>query len=108
MATIVYKAIGGLASNQYQLFCMEVEFSTGDKYTTNGVVIPFKGFTPTMVVGIENVSGVHAFEPVFDLANKKLKLFADDGTSGVPAEVANNTDISSAGKFHLTFFGQLP
>lgn len=107
MATISYKAVGGLASNQYQMYCMEVEFSTGDKYTTNGIAIPFKSFVPQMVVGIENVGGVHAFEPVFDLANKKLKLFADDGTSGVPAEVANNADISSAGKFHLTFFGLL-
>lgn len=106
MATISYKAVGGLASNQYQLYCMEVAFTTSDNYTTGGIPIPFKGFVPTMVVGIEEVTGVHAYEPVFDLANKKLKLFVDDSTSGVPAEESAGA-LSTACTFHLTFFGLL-
>lgn len=106
MATVSYKAIGGLASNQYQMYCMSVAFTTSDSYTTGGIAIPFKSFVPQMVVGVEEVTGVHTYEPVFDLANKKLKLFSDDGTSGVPAEVANNASLSAC-TFHLTFFGLL-
>lgn len=106
MATISYKAVGGLASNQYQLFCMEVDFTTSDTYATGGVAIPFKGFTPTMVVGVECVDGQNALEPAFDLANKKLKFYLDDSTSGVPAELDAGT-FPSAVKIHLTFFGQL-
>ena len=100
--SITYKAIGGLASNQYQTYCIEV---TIDTYATNGVAIPFKGFNPTMVVGVENVDGTNKYEPAFDLANKKLKLFTDDTTSGVPAEVSAGSITST--KFHLTFFGEL-
>lgn len=100
--TINYKAIGGLASNQYQTYCVEV---TVDTYATNGVAIPFVKFNPTMVVGVENVDGTNTYEPAFDLANKKLKLFTDDGTSGVPAEVSAGAITST--KFHLTFFGEI-
>lgn len=100
--SITYKAIGGLASNQYQLYCIECSIDT---YATNGVAIPFKNFVPTMVVGIEQVDGQNTYEPAFDLANKKLKLFTDDSTSGVPAEVSAGSITES--KFHLTFFGLL-
>ena len=100
--SITYKAIGGLASNQYQLYCVEV---TIDTYATNGVAIPFNRFVPTMVVGAEAVDGSNTYEPAFDLANKKLKLFEDDGTSGVPAEVSAGTITST--KFHLTFLGEI-
>lgn len=93
--SISYKAIGGLTSNQYQPMCIEVSVDT---YATGGVAIPFKGFEPSMVIGAEAVDG-KAVTPVFDLANKKLKLF--NGT----------TELSSgsvtAGKYHLTFFGQI-
>lgn len=92
---ISYKAIGGLASNQYQTYCIEC---TIDTYASNGVAIPFKSFEPTMVIGIENVSGT-AVTGVFDLANKKLKLFS--GTTEVSAGTV--TEV----KFHLTFFGLL-
>jgi hypothetical protein len=93
--SITYKAIGGLASNQYQTYCIEVAIDT---YASNGVAIPFKSFEPTMVVGIENVSGT-AVTGVFDLANGKLKLFS--GTTEVSAGTI--TEV----KFHLTFFGLL-
>lgn len=71
--SISYKAIGGLSSNQYQTYCIEV---TIDTYATGGVAIPFKGFTPEMVIGVENVDGTATYEPAFDLANGKLKLFS--------------------------------
>ena len=100
--SISYKAVGGLSSNQYQAYCIEV---TIDTYATNGVTIPFKGFEPVMVIGVENVDGTNAYEPAFDLANKKLKLFTDDSTSGVPAEVSAGS--ITATKFHLTFFGYI-
>ena len=100
--SITYKAIGGLGSNQYQPYCVEV---TIDTYATNGVAIPFKGFEPTMVIGVENIDGTNKYEPAFDLANKKLKLFTDDTTSGVPAEVDAGSITST--KFHLTFFGNI-
>lgn len=106
MATVSYKAIGGLASNQYQLYCMEVDFTTSDTYATGGVAIPFKSFVPQMVVGVECVDGQNALEPAFDLANKKLKFYVDDSTSGVPAELGAGT-FPSAVKIHLTFFGLL-
>ena len=106
MATVSYKAIGGLASNQYQLYCMEVDFTTSDTYATGGVAIPFKNFVPQMVVGVECVDGQNALEPAFDLANKKLKFYVDDSTSGVPAELSSGT-FPSAVKIHLTFFGLL-
>ena len=100
--TITYKAIGGLASNQYQTYCVEVSVDT---YATGGVAIPFSSFNPVMVIGVENIDGTNTYEPAFDLANKKLKLFEDDGTSGVPAEVSAGS--ITATKFHLTFFGEI-
>ena len=100
--TIAYKAIGGLSANQYQTYCVEVSVDT---YATNGVAIPFSSFNPVMVIGCECVDGTNTYEPAFDLANKKLKLFTDDGTSGVPAEVSEGS--ITATKFHLTFFGEI-
>ena len=93
---IEYKAVGGLSSNQYQTFCIEV---TIDTYATDGVAIPFKKFEPTMVIGAEPVDGTVTYTPAFDLANKKLKLFSD-GT-----EVSAGSITES--KFHLTFFGNI-
>lgn len=94
--SISYKAVGGLGSNQYQTYCVEI---TIDNYATNGVEIPFKGFVPTMVVGIEAVDGAVTYTPAFDLANKKLKLFS----SGTEVSAGSITES----KFHLTFFGLL-
>ena len=93
---ISYKAIGGLASNQYQTYCVEV---TIDTYATGGVTIPFNKFNPTMVIGCEVVDGTATYTPAFDLANKKLKLFSS-GT-----EVSEGSVTST--KFHLTFFGEI-
>ena len=100
--SITYKAIGGLSSNQYQTFCVEV---TIDTYASGGVAIPFTNFEPTMVIGVESVDGANTYEPAFDLANKKLKLYKDDDTSGVPAEVGAGAITES--KYHLTFFGNI-
>ena len=72
--TISYKAIGGLSSNQYQTYCIEVTVET---YTTGGVTIPFKGFVPEMVIGAEAVDGSATYQPAFDLATGKLKLFSN-------------------------------
>lgn len=94
--SISYKAVGGLSSNQYQTFCVEV---TIDTYATGGVAIPFKGFEPTMVIGVEAIDGSVTYNGAFDLANKKLKLFS--GTT----EVSEGTVTES--KFHLTFFGYI-
>ena len=93
---IDYKAVGGLASNQYQLLCVEV---TIDTYATDGVAIPFKNFVPTMVIGIENVDGTATYTPAFDLANKKIKLFS----SGTEVSAGSITST----KFHLSFFGSI-
>ncbi len=94
--SISYKAVGGIGSNQYQPYVVEISIDT---YATGGVAIPFKSFEPTMVVGIEAVDGAVTYTPAFDLANKKLKLFSD-GT-----EVSAGSITES--KFHLTFFGLL-
>lgn len=94
--SISYKAVGGLSSNQYQLYCVEI---TVDTYATNGVAIPFKGFEPTMVLGIEAVDGAVTYTPAFDLENKKLKLFSD-GTEVSAGSI-------TASKFHLSFFGYI-
>lgn len=94
--SISYKAVGGLSSNQYQLYCVEISVDT---YATNGVAIPFKGFEPTMVLGIEAVDGAVTYTPAFDLENKKLKLFSD-GTEVSAGSI-------TASKFHLSFFGYI-
>ena len=93
---IAYKAIGGLASNQYQTYCVEV---TIDTYATGGIPIPFKGFDPKMVLGVEPIDGAVTYTPAFDLANKKLKLFS----SGTEVSAGSVTES----KFHLTFFGDI-
>lgn len=98
MAQIDYKAIGGLSSNQYQLMCMEIKFTTTDTYTAGGIAIPFKNFEPTMVVNVIAVDGTANYTPAFDLANKKLVLFASG--SEVSAFASDVT-------FHLTFFGNI-
>ena len=93
---ISYKAIGGIGSNQYQTYCVEV---TIDTYATGGVAIPFQKFKPTMVIGVESVDGAVTYAPAFDLATGKLKLFS----SGTEVSAGSITES----KFHLTFFGEL-
>ena len=96
MAQLTYKALGGLSSNQYQLYCVEINFDGTDSYVSGGVEIPFKGFTPTACIGAVEVDGTATYAPVIDFANKKLKLFASGSeTSGT----------ISASKFHLSFIG---
>ena len=94
--SITYKALGGLSSNQYQTYCVEV---TIDTYASGGVAIPFKGFEPTMVIGVEAVDGTVTYDASFDLANRKLKLFS----SGTEVSAGSITES----KFHLTFFGNI-
>jgi hypothetical protein len=94
--SIIYKALGGLSSNQYQTYCVEISVDT---YATGGVAIPFKGFDPTMVIGVEAVDGAVTYTPAFDLATKKLKLFSGS------TEVSEGSITAS--KFHLTFFGYI-
>lgn len=87
----------GNGANTYTTFSAVVELDT---YASGGVAIPFGGFTPVMVVGCECVSGTTTYTPIFDLANKKIKLFSAIGTEQAAGSITKST-------FHVTFLGSL-
>lgn len=100
--TIATKYVGGPGANTFKFYSAVV---TIDTYATGGVTVPINGFIPEIVVGCECADGSNTYEPAFDLANKKIKLYTDDTTSGVPAEVSAGSITSTV--FHLTLIGRI-
>lgn len=96
------KYVGGSGANIYQPYCAIL---TIDTYASGGVTLPINGFIPEIVVGCECADGSNKYEPAFDMEHMKLKLYTDDTTSGVPAEVSAGSITSTV--FHITFFGRV-
>lgn len=67
-------------------------------YPTGGEAIAVSDF-PGFQVEIEDVivhsASAATYRPIWDETNSKLKVFVEDGTSGIEAEVADTTDLSS-------------
>ena len=78
-----------------------------NSYPTGGEAITAANFglsrIDAVVVGSNSGAGVDA---VWDAANSKLKLFDEDGTSGISAEFASTGD-ASANTATILVFGQL-
>lgn len=55
-----YMFVGGLSSNQYQTYSVEVSVDT---YVAGGISIPMSRFTPITLVGAETVDGNVDYTP---------------------------------------------
>lgn len=66
-------------------------------YPTGGEALAVGDFNFSVAIEhlIPHSANTATYRPVWDAANSKLKMFVEDGTSGIEAEVADTTDLSS-------------
>jgi len=103
LGTVTQVAKGVLAPGGLRYCIFEVAPSAGANYTANGEAIALSNFPKfrkevlfASVEPVDETSGT-VYRYVLDLsdpAEPVLVVVVDDGTSGVPAEAAGNTDLS--------------
>lgn len=78
---------------------LQVRFATVEldsSYPTGGELLPAALFNlQTVSEVVVHSTSVATKRAVWDRANSKLKLFVEDGTSGIEAEAANASDQSA-------------
>lgn len=73
---------------------LQEKITFDSSYPTGGETLDLRPFFSTLLmVMIEPVGANYKF--VYDYTNRKVIAYIEDGTSGVHAEVANNTDLSA-------------